>query len=59
SDPDVGEVVVPGVVPKLSKTPGKVRTLGQGIGASNADIYGGLLGLSEDEMADLKAKGII
>ncbi|MAO54529.1 MAG: carnitine dehydratase [Rhodospirillaceae bacterium] len=59
SDPEVGEVVVPGVVPKLSKTPGKVRTLGQGIGASNADVYGGLLGLSEDEMADLKAKGII
>ncbi|MEQ8506377.1 MAG: CoA transferase [Rhodospirillales bacterium] len=58
-DPEVGEITIPGVVPKLSKTPGRIKTLGQGLGASNGDIYGKLLGLSEADIADLKARGII
>ncbi|MEQ8228312.1 MAG: CoA transferase [Rhodospirillales bacterium] len=58
-DPEVGDVTIPGVVPKLSKTPGRIKTLGQGLGASNGDIYGKLLGLSEADIADLKARGII
>ncbi len=32
---------------------------GQRMGAQNAEIYGGLLGLSADELADLEAKNII
>lgn len=58
-DPEVGEVTIPGVIPKLSKTPGRIKSLGQGLGASNADVYGKLLGLGEAEIADLKARGII
>ncbi|MEK9671815.1 MAG: CoA transferase [Rhodospirillaceae bacterium] len=59
TEPDTGEVVIPGVVPKLSATPGRVKTLGAALGSSNAEIYGGLLGLSGDEIAALKADGII
>ncbi|PIW30192.1 MAG: carnitine dehydratase [Rhodospirillales bacterium CG15_BIG_FIL_POST_REV_8_21_14_020_66_15] len=58
-DPEVGEVTIPGVIPKLSKTPGRIKSLGQGLGASNGEVYGGLLGLSEAEIADLTARGII
>jgi len=56
--PEVGEVTVPGVVPKLSKTPGTIRSLGEGLGASNADVYGAL-GFSDEELADLKERGVI
>ena len=52
-------MTIPGVIPKLSKTPGRIKSLGQGLGASNADVYGKLLGLGEAEIADLKARGII
>jgi crotonobetainyl-CoA:carnitine CoA-transferase CaiB-like acyl-CoA transferase len=58
-DPHLGAVVVPGVVPKLSATPGRVTHLGPRLGDGNSGIYGELLGLSETDMADLKAKGVI
>lgn len=55
----VGEVAVPSVVPRLSATPGRVETLGPALGEGNADVYGGLLGLSAAEMEALAAKGVI
>lgn len=55
----LGAVVVPGVVPRLSATPGRVDSLGPRLGEGNGRVYGGLLGLSEAEIADLKAKGVI
>jgi crotonobetainyl-CoA:carnitine CoA-transferase CaiB-like acyl-CoA transferase len=59
-DDDVlGEVVVPGVVPKLSASPGRVDHLGPRLGDGNDRIYGGLLGLSEADIAALKAKGVV
>lgn len=58
-DEDFGEVAVPCVVPRLSATPGEARTAGPAMGAHNAEVYGGWLGLSEAEQAGLKAAGII
>jgi crotonobetainyl-CoA:carnitine CoA-transferase CaiB-like acyl-CoA transferase len=58
-DPRAGEVTVPGVMPKLSRTPGEVRHLGPPLAAHNDEIYGGLLGLAEEEREALKAKGVI
>jgi formyl-CoA transferase len=52
--PVLGEMVVPGVVPKLSDTPGEIRTLGPELGQHNDEIYGALLGLLPAEIARLR-----
>ena len=56
---DLGRVVVPSVIPKLSETPGEINTLGPGLGEHNQEIYGGLLDLSADEIAKLEKDGVI
>jgi formyl-CoA transferase len=44
----------------MSKTQGEIRWTGVGTwGAHNEEVYGELLGLSGEEMADLKQKSII
>lgn len=58
-DARVGALAVPGVVPKLSATPGRIEHLGPDLGGNNDEIYGGLLGLSAAEIAGLKERGVI
>ena len=58
-DPEAGEIVIPGVIPKLSKTPGRVKHVGPPIGNGIDSIYGDLLGMSAWEIAALKEKGVI
>jgi len=50
---------VPAMVPKLSVTPGRTDWAGPEVGEFNDEIYGGLLGLSAQDMARLKEKGVI
>ncbi len=57
--PGIGDVMVPGVFPKLSATPGKVSTLGPELGNANQAIYGDELGVSVAELEKLKAEGVI
>jgi formyl-CoA transferase len=59
-DPGFGEYVGPGIVPKFSETPGAVRWSGAWEqGSHNVEVYGDLLGLSERELADLEAEGVL
>lgn len=55
----LGEIRMPGVVPKLSDTPGSVRSTGPELGEHNTEVYGNLLGLSAEDIAGLTARGII
>jgi crotonobetainyl-CoA:carnitine CoA-transferase CaiB-like acyl-CoA transferase len=46
--------------PKLSATPGSVRTLApQTVGEHNAEVYGGVLGIDEAELERLKTAGVV
>jgi crotonobetainyl-CoA:carnitine CoA-transferase CaiB-like acyl-CoA transferase len=58
-DPRAGELVVPAPAPRLSRTPSQVVSAGPALGDANADILGGMLGLSPDQLAGLKARGVI
>jgi succinyl-CoA:(S)-malate CoA-transferase subunit A/succinyl-CoA:(S)-malate CoA-transferase subunit B len=58
-DPRAGEVVVPSVVPRLTATPGGIASLGPTLGAHNREVYGGLLKMSDDEIAKLEEAGVI
>ncbi|MEK5322934.1 CaiB/BaiF CoA transferase family protein [Aeribacillus sp. FSL M8-0254] len=57
--PRLGKVKVPGVVPNFSKTPGTIRYRAPELGEHNEEILGGKLGLSKQELAELKEKGVI
>ncbi|NQU59611.1 MAG: CoA transferase [Rhodospirillales bacterium] len=56
---DLGEIVVPSPLPKLSKTPGQITHLGPRLGQHNDEVYGGLLGVSAVALEKLKAEGVI
>jgi len=58
-DADFGRVRMPGLVPRFSATPGEIRTSGPEPGAHNDEVYRGLLGLSADEVEQLRAAGAI
>ena len=44
---------IPAIMPKLSRTPGETHWPGAAIGAHNDEILGGLLGLTDEEIAAL------
>ncbi|GIX48929.1 MAG: CoA transferase [Candidatus Tectimicrobiota bacterium] len=58
-EPHVGALPQPGVVPKLSRTPGRVTHAGPPLGAHTEEILGGLLGLTAAELAALRQEGVI
>jgi crotonobetainyl-CoA:carnitine CoA-transferase CaiB-like acyl-CoA transferase len=58
-DERAGEVAVPSPMPRLTDTPARIDHLGRALGADNAEIFEGLLGLSADRLATLKAAGIV
>jgi succinyl-CoA--D-citramalate CoA-transferase len=47
----LGVIPMQNVVPKLSRTPGRIRWTGPALGAHNQEVLMGLLGLTETEMA--------
>jgi crotonobetainyl-CoA:carnitine CoA-transferase CaiB-like acyl-CoA transferase len=55
----LGEVVAPGVVVKMSDTPGAIRRLGPEIGEHTATVYRELLGLTDAELDLLRARQVI
>lgn len=57
--PELGELAMQNVAPRLSDTPGGVRWVGPELGAHNDEVLGTLLGLSEDERDTLRAAGVI
>nr|WP_124079754.1 CoA transferase [Pigmentiphaga humi] len=56
--PDGTEVTFPGIVPKLSATPGRVKWLGPRLGEHNAEILAEL-GLTAGQLDKLRSAGIV
>ena len=53
------ELPMPGIVPKFSKTPGDVRSVGPVLGADTRDVLERVGGFSADEVDALQASGTI
>ena len=59
-DPEFGTYIGPGITPKFSETPGAVRwSATWEEGSHNREVYGGLLGLTDDEIAELREEGVV
>ena len=50
---------IPAILPKLTRTPGATRWPGAKLGSHNQEVLVDLLGLSEADMVELKASGVI
>jgi crotonobetainyl-CoA:carnitine CoA-transferase CaiB-like acyl-CoA transferase len=58
--PRWGTLKMQNVFPKLSATPGNVRSIApQTVGQDNEEVYGSLLGLTAADLADLQSRGLI
>jgi formyl-CoA transferase len=57
--PELGEFPMQNVAPKLSDTPGEVKWVGPKLGEHNDEIFGDLLGLSDERVAELRDAGIV
>jgi formyl-CoA transferase len=58
-DPKFGEMAVAAPSPRLSATPGELRTLETPLGGHNDEVYGALLGYDAQRLAALRADSVI
>ena len=58
-DPEIGEVPMQNVVPRLTETPGEIGWTGPALGQHNEEVYGGLLGFDAAQMDELRERGTI
>ena len=58
-DDELGTLVVPGVVPKLSLTPGEIHHTGGAIGRDTREVLREYTALSDTEIDELVASGIL
>jgi crotonobetainyl-CoA:carnitine CoA-transferase CaiB-like acyl-CoA transferase len=58
-DRELGAIRMTGIVPKLSRTPGTLRSTGRLVGEGNEAIFGDLLGLPPEEIESLRRDGVI
>jgi len=57
--PDFGSLKMQNVAPKLSETPGGIRSPSPQLGEHNDEVYLGLLGLSDERYAQLKKNRVV
>jgi formyl-CoA transferase len=57
--PQLGPIRMQNVVPRMSRTPGRIDHPGPQIGEHNEEVYLGMLGMSESELGLLRKEGVI
>ena len=58
-DAEHGRLLMAAPLPHMSETPGSIRALGPELGSANEAIYGGMLGMSADDIGRLHDEGVI
>ncbi|QSB45801.1 CoA transferase [Tsuneonella flava] len=58
-DPRAGPLTLPGSVPRMSRTPPRLRHAGPALGDANEELFQTILGVSEERCRDLRARRII
>lgn len=58
-DDDFGQLDMTAPLPRLSNTPGQIRSLGPALGKHNREVLMGMLGLTEEDLRELSAAGVI
>lgn len=58
-DPRAGELVLPGPLPHMSKTPPVLNSAGPALGNANGEVFGDLLGLDACAIDRLREEGVI
>lgn len=59
SDEGIDRLVIPGVIPRLSKTPGRITNLGPTLGNATDEVMRDLLGLAAHEIAKYREQRVI
>ena len=57
--PHYGDLKMQNVAPKLSESPGSIRSVAPALGQHNAEVYSGLLNLSLSRLAELADQRVI
>ena len=57
--PKLGQMRMQNVAPRLSETPGQVRSPGPELGQHNTEVFAGLLGMDADQLTRLREAGVI
>ncbi|MGN6584801.1 MAG: CaiB/BaiF CoA transferase family protein [Rhizobiaceae bacterium] len=58
-DEEYGRLSMAAPIPRMSETPGQVRSLGPALGSGNEAVLGGMLGMSGTEIEALRKAGVI
>ncbi|WP_410873419.1 CaiB/BaiF CoA transferase family protein [Nocardia sp. A7] len=59
ADDELGTMTVQAPVPRFSQAQGRVSHLGPRLGEHNAEVYGQILGLSDNDIDDLHSRGVL
>jgi formyl-CoA transferase len=57
--PVLGMMPMVGIAPKLSETPGQIRTAGPALGEHNKEVYARLMGYTEKDLDALRKEGVV
>ena len=58
-DKRAGSLALPNVVPRLTETPGRIDGVGPALGNGTETVLEGLLGMSKERVAELRAAGVV
>lgn len=56
---DIGEIVIPGVIPRLSATPGRITNLGPMLGDATDHVLQELLHVSASDISQLRSQRVV